>query len=48
MLWTIFLLLMMTWAVVVGTAHTLGGFVHLLLFIALIFFVVNLIQDRRA
>jgi hypothetical protein len=48
MLWSIFLLLTMTWAVVVGTAHTLGGFVHLILLIALIFLVVDLIQDRRA
>jgi uncharacterized protein DUF5670 len=47
MAWTIFLLLTMAWAVVVGTSHTLGGSVHLLLVIALIFFVFNLIQDHR-
>ena len=47
MLWAIFLILVMMWALGLGTAYTLGGSVHLLLVIALIFFVVNLIQDHR-
>ena len=47
MLWPIFLILMMMWALGLGTSYTLGGSVHLLLVIALIFFVVNLIQDHR-
>jgi hypothetical protein len=47
MLWTIFLLLMITWALGLSTSYTLGGSVHLLLVIALILLVVNLIQGRR-
>jgi hypothetical protein len=47
MLWTIFLLLMIMWALGLSTSYTLGGSVHLLLVIALILLVVNLIQGRR-
>ena len=48
MLWAIFLILMMIWALGLSTSYTLGGSVHLLLVIGLILFAINLIQDRRA
>ena len=47
MLWTIFVILLIMWALGLVTSYTLGGFVHILLVIALIILVVNLIQGRR-
>jgi hypothetical protein len=48
MLWTIFVILLIMWALGLVTSYTMGGFVHILLVIALIVLVVNLIQGRRA
>lgn len=47
MLWTIFLILLVMWALGMVTAFTFGGAIHLLLIIALIMLVVNLMQGRR-
>jgi hypothetical protein len=47
MLWTIFAILLVLWALGLVTSYTLGGFVHILLVIALVILVVNLIQGRR-
>ena len=47
MLWTIFVILLIMWALGLVTSYTLGGFVHILLVIALIVLVVNLVQGRR-
>ena len=47
MLWTILLILLIMWAVGLLTSYTMGGFVHILLVIALIVLVVNLMQGRR-
>jgi Family of unknown function (DUF5670) len=47
MLWTIFVILLIMWALGLVTSYTMGGFVHILLVIALIILVVNLIQGRR-
>ena len=47
MLWTLTVLLLLLWAVGLITAHTLGGFIHILLVLALIVLVVRLIQGRR-
>jgi len=47
MLWTIFVILVVMWALGLVTSYTMGGFVHLLLVIALIILVVNLVQGRR-
>ncbi len=47
MLWTIFVILLIMWALGLATSYTLGGFVHILLVIALIMLVVNLVQGRR-
>jgi uncharacterized membrane protein YtjA (UPF0391 family) len=48
MLWTIFVILLIMWALGLVTSYTMGGFVHILLVIALIILVVNLLQGRRA
>jgi hypothetical protein len=47
MLWTIVVILLIMWALGLVTSYTLGGFVHILLVIALIMLVVNLVQGRR-
>jgi hypothetical protein len=48
MLWTIFVILLIMWALGLVTSYTLGGFVHILLVIALVVLVVNVVQGRRA
>jgi hypothetical protein len=47
MLWTIFVVLCVLWLLGVATSYTLGGFIHILLLVALAIFVINLIQGRR-
>lgn len=47
MLWTIFLILLVLWLLGMITSYTLGGFIHILLVVALIVLVVRLIQGRR-
>jgi len=47
MLWTIFVILLIMWALGLVTSYTMGGFVHILLVIALIVLVINLVQGRR-
>ena len=47
MRWTIFVILLIMWALGLVTSYTMGGFVHILLVIALIILVVNLLQGRR-
>jgi hypothetical protein len=47
MLWTIFVILLVMWALGLVTSYTLGGFVHILLVIALVVLVINLVQGRR-
>ena len=47
MLWTIFVILLIMWALGLVTSYTLGGFVHILLVIALVVLAINLVQGRR-
>ncbi|HSP87386.1 MAG TPA: lmo0937 family membrane protein [Ignavibacteriaceae bacterium] len=47
MLWTIFVILLVLWLLGIVTSYTLGGFIHILLAIALIVVVVRLFQGRR-
>jgi hypothetical protein len=47
MLWTIFVILLILWLVGIVSSYTLGGFIHLLLVIALVVLLINLISDRR-
>jgi hypothetical protein len=48
MLWTVFVILLVLWLLGVVTSFTLGGFIHVLLVIAVILAVIQLIQGRRA
>ena len=47
MLWTIILILIILWVLGFISKMMLGGFLHLLLVIALILFVVQLVSGRR-
>jgi hypothetical protein len=47
MLWTIFVILMVLWLLGIVSSYTLGGFIHLLLVIAIVVVLINLIQGRR-
>jgi len=46
MLWTIFVLLMIAWLLGVVTSYTLGGFIHLLLLLAIATVLIRVIQGR--
>ncbi len=48
MLWTIAVILLVLWALGLVSSYTLGGYIHVLLIIALVVVVLNLIQGRRA
>ncbi len=48
MLWTIFVILLVLWLLGVVTSYSLGGFIHVLLVIAVILAVMQLIQGRRS
>ena len=47
MLWTIFVVLLVLWLLGVVSSYTLGGFIHLLLVIALAVLLIQLISGRR-
>lgn len=47
MLATIAIILLVLWALGLVTSYTLGGFIHLLLVVAVIMFLVRLIQGRN-
>jgi hypothetical protein len=47
MLWTIAVLLLVLWALGVVTAHTIGGFIHILLLLAIVAVLIRIIQGRR-
>ena len=48
MLWTIFVILLVLWALGMVTATTMGGFLHLLLLIAVAIVLIRIIQGRPA
>jgi hypothetical protein len=47
MLWTIFVILLVLWLLGIVSSYTLGGFIHILLVIALVVLVIQLISGRR-
>ena len=47
MLWTIFVILLVLWLLGLVSSYTLGGFIHILLVIAVVILIINLIQGRR-
>ncbi len=47
MLWTIFVILLILWLLGVIISYTLGGYIHILLIIALVIIIIRIIQGRR-
>jgi Family of unknown function (DUF5670) len=47
MLWTIFVILLVAWLLGLVSSYTLGGYIHILLVIAVVVLVINLITGRR-
>ena len=47
MLWTIFVVLLVLWLLGLVTSYTMGGFIHILLVLAIITIVIQLIQGRK-
>jgi hypothetical protein len=47
MLWTIFVILLIMWLLGMVTSYTLGGFIHVLLIIAIAVILIQVIQGRR-
>lgn len=47
MLWALFVILLVLWLVGMATAYTSGGFIHILIVIAVVVAVMRLIQGRR-
>ena len=48
MLWTITIILVILWLLGLVSGYTLGGWVHLLLVLAVIVLIFNLLSGRRA
>lgn len=48
MLWTIFVILLVLWLLGLVTSYTFGGFIHILLVIAVAVILIQLITGRRA
>jgi hypothetical protein len=47
MLWTIFVILLVLWLVGLVSSYTMGGFIHLLLVLAVVVLIINLVSGRR-
>lgn len=47
MLWTIAVILGVLWLLGMVSSYTLGGFIHLLLVLAIVVVLINVIQGRR-
>ena len=47
MLWTIALILLILWALGMVSSYTVGGFIHILLVVAIIIVLIRVIQGRR-
>ncbi len=48
MLYTIAMVLLILWVLGLVTSYTLGGFIHILLVVALIMVLMNVLSGRRA
>ncbi len=46
MLWTIFVILMILWMLGLVTGHMIGGYIHILLVIAVVVVLIRIIQGR--
>jgi len=48
MLWTIFVILFVLWLLGLVSSYTLGGYIHILLVVAIVVLLIRLIQGRTA
>jgi hypothetical protein len=48
MLWTIFVVLLVLWLLGIVSSYTLGGFIHLLLVLAVVVLILQLVTGRRS
>lgn len=48
MLWTIFVILLVLWLLGLVSSYTLGGYIHILLVVAIVVLLIRLIQGRSA
>jgi len=48
MLWTLAVVLLVLWALGLVSSFTMGGFIHILLVVAIVMVLVNIIGGRRA
>ena len=47
MLWTIFVILLVLWLLGMVSSYTLGGFIHILLVVAVVVVLIRIIQGRK-
>jgi hypothetical protein len=47
MLWTIFVILLVLWLLGMVTSYTMGGFIHILLVVAIVVVLIRVIQGRK-
>jgi len=47
MLWTIFVILLVLWLLGLVSSYTLGGYIHILLLVAIAVLLIRVIQGRR-
>jgi hypothetical protein len=47
MLWTIFVILLILWLLGMVSSYTMGGFIHILLVIAIVVVLIRVISGRR-
>lgn len=47
MLWTIFVILLVLWLLGIVSSYTMGGFIHILLVVAVVILVFRLFTGRR-
>ncbi|HEY5382634.1 MAG TPA: lmo0937 family membrane protein [Acidobacteriaceae bacterium] len=47
MLWTITIILVILWIIGLVSSYTLGGWIHILLVLAIIILIFNLLSGRR-
>ena len=47
MLWTIFVILVVLWLLGLVSGYTIGGYIHILLIIAIVVVLIRIIQGRK-
>jgi hypothetical protein len=47
MLWTIFVILVVLWLLGLISGYTIGGYIHILLIIAIVVVLIRIIQGRK-